>query len=322
MEALGSFGSQKKPKKYNCKYCDFITCDKKDYNRHLETNKHKLAVLEVDGSQISSQKPKKTEKNRKPYKCEFCNKSYTNSGGLWKHKQKCGVNTGARNHTIEPTSSPVGLDKDKIILDLISDNRKLAEKVVELSEKTGTTYNGNNNNNGTINNNFNLNVFLNETCKDAMNITDFIHSIKLQLQDFEKVGELGYAEGISRMFINGLNELDVTKRPIHCSDLKRETLHIKDKDKWEKDVDKSRVTRAIKDLSNKNFMLMDDWQRENPGCKEYNNHKNDLYLKMMVECLGPADEKAEHKEFNKIIRKIAKNTIIDKNEKLYVENYE
>ena len=100
MEALGSFGSQKKPKKYNCKYCDFITCDKKDYNRHLETNKHKLAILEVDGSQLSSQKPKKTEKNRKPYKCEFCNKSYTNSGGLWKHKQKCGVNTGAQNYTI------------------------------------------------------------------------------------------------------------------------------------------------------------------------------------------------------------------------------
>jgi len=313
MEVLGSIGSQKNRMKYNCDCCVFITCDKKDYNRHLETNKHQMRFLEVHGSHLSSQKPQKTEKTRKPYKCENCDKSYTNSGGLWKHNQKCGLNPGARNPINETTRDTTCIDKDKIILDLISDNRKLAERVIELSKNAGNngTIN-NNNNNGTINNNFNLNVFLNETCKDAMNITDFIQSIKLQLDDFEKVGELGYAEGISRMFINGLNQLDVTKRPIHCSDLKRETLHIKDKDKWEKDVDKSRVTRAIKDLSNKNFMLMDDWQKLNPGCKEYNNRKNDIYLKMMVESLGPADVVAENRDHGKIIRKIAKNTIIDK----------
>ena len=313
MEVLGSIGSQEKSQKYCCEIFDYNTSNKFDFNKHNKTDKHKIAILEVNRSRLSSQNRKKSQKIATPYKCKKCDKSYTNSGGLWKHNQKCGLNTGVQNHIIDPTSDNTGIDKDRIILDLISDNRKLAERVVELSKNAGNngTIN-NNNNNGTINNNFNLNVFLNETCKDAMNITDFIQSIKLQLQDFEKVGELGYAEGISRMFINGLNQLDVTKRPIHCSDLKRETLHIKDKDKWEKDVDKSRVTRAIKDLSNKNFMLMDDWQRENPGCKEYNNRKNDLYLKMMVESLGPVDVIAENRAHGKIIRKIAKNTIIDK----------
>ena len=310
MEALGSFGSEKKSPKFSCKICNYYTSNKKDYNKHIKTDKHKMAILEVNGSQLSSKNPQKSQKIPKSYQCEICNKTYANSGGLWKHKQKCGLNPVGQNRVVECTPAQPGVDKDKIILELVQDNRKLAEKVIELSG-SGSTNNGTINN-GTINNNFNLNVFLNETCKDAMNITDFINSIKLSLQDFEKVGELGYAEGISRMFIKGLNELDVTQRPIHCSDAKREILHIKEHDKWEKDTDKTRLKRAIKDLSNKNLMLMDDWQRENPGCTEYDNRKNDLYLKMMVESIGPADQTAEKRDFGKIIRKIANTTIIDK----------
>ena len=310
MEALGSSGSRKKSQKYYCKTCDYYTSNKFDFAKHNKTDKHKMAILEVNGSQFSLEKPQKSQKVAKAYQCEICNKTYANSGGLWKHKQKCGVNPVGQNRVVECTPAEPGVDKDKIILELVQDNRKLAEKVIELSG-SGSTNNGTINN-GTINNNFNLNVFLNETCKDAMNITDFINSIKLSLQDFEKVGELGYAEGISRMFIKGLNELDVTQRPIHCSDAKREILHIKEHDKWEKDTDKTRLKRAIKDLSNKNLMLMDDWQRENPGCTEYDNRKNDLYLKMMVESIGPADQTAEKRDFGKIIRKIANTTIIDK----------
>lgn len=311
MEALGSFGSQKIAKKYSCDVCNYYTCNKHDFNKHNNTDKHKIAILEVNGSHLSSQNRKKSQKIAKSYQCNFCNKVYANSGGLWKHKQKCGLNSVGQNHIIETPTSNSGIDKDQIILDLVQDNRKMAEKILELSGNSGPTFNGNNNVNGNLNN-FNLNFFLNDTCKDAMNLTDFINSIKLQLSDLEKVGELGYADGISRMFINELNQLDVTKRPIHCSDLKRETLHIKDKDTWEKDVDKSRVTRAIKDLSNKNLMLVDDWQRENPGCKEYNHSKNDMYLKMMMESCGPMNEVDENRDFGKIIRKIAKNTIIDK----------
>ena len=189
---------------------------------------------------------------------------------------------------------------------IISQNKQ----IIELSNQKGM--NNCHNTTNSHNKTFNLQFFLNETCKDAMNITDFVNSLKLTLQDLEQVGELGYAEGISRMFVKGLNDLEVTKRPIHCSDLKREVLHIKDKDAWEKDENKDRLKKAIKDLSNKNFMLMDDWQKENPGCKEYNNHKNDIYLKMMIESLGPADASAEKRDFGKIIRTIAKNTIIDR----------
>ena len=161
---------------------------------------------------------------------------------------------------------------------------------------------------------FNLQFFLNETCKDAMNITEFVNSLKLTLHDLEQVGELGYAEGISRAFIKGLSDLEVTKRPIHCSDLKREIIHIIDQDKWERDnPNQDKLKKAIKDLSNKNIMLLDDWRKENPGCTEYAHRKNDIYLKMMVESMGPADNNAEKKDFGKIIKKIAKSTIIDKN---------
>jgi len=155
---------------------------------------------------------------------------------------------------------------------------------------------------------------LNETCKDAMNITDFVNSLKLNLQDLERMGELGYAEGISRMFVKGLSDLEVTKRPIHCSDLKREVIHIKDQDKWERDTtNQDRLKDAIRHLSNKNIMLLDDWQKQNPGCTEYNNNKNGLYLKIQAESMGPVNDKEERRDFSKIVRAVAKNTIIDRN---------
>ena len=196
-----------------------------------------------------------------------------------------------------------------MIVEQQQENQKLQGQLIEALKDSGnTTYNTTNSHNKT----FNLQFFLNETCKDAMNISDFVNSLKLTLHDLEQVGELGYAEGISRMFVKGLNDLEVTKRPIHCSDLKREVLHIKDKDAWEKDENNDKLKKAIKDLSNKNIMLLDDWQKENPGCKEYNNRKNDIYLKMMVESLGPADASKEKREFGKIIHTIAKNTIINR----------
>jgi hypothetical protein len=211
------------------------------------------------------------------------------------------------------TASPA-LDKDKVIIDLLQQNNQLQKHVIELS-KNGSTTNSHNTITHTNSHNktFNLQFFLNETCKDAMNITDFVKSLHLNIQDLENVGELGYAEGISRMFVKGLNELEVTKRPIHCSDLKREVIHIKDKDVWEKDTtNQDRLKKAIKDLSNKNIMLFDDWQRQNPGYDQYDSKKNDIYLKMMVQAMGPADDVAERRDFGKIIRTIAKTTIIDK----------
>lgn len=291
----------KKPQDFFCKICDFTCSNKKDYNRHLKTMKHQRLTTAT--------------KNPTRYSCE-CGKSYTHSSSLSKHKQIChGINE------ITPKNPTQPAENDDIVKALLKDNQEMRAMIVELVKENKSniqsmshSHNTNTTHTNSHNKTFNLQFFLNETCKDAMNISDFVNSLKLTLQDLEKVGELGYAEGISQMFVNGLNDLEVTRRPIHCSDVKREVLHIKDKDKWEKDPNQDKLKRAIKDLSNKNIMLLDDWKNVNPGCTEYDNRKNDLYLKMMVESIGPADQTAEKRDFGKIIRTIAKNTIIDKEE--------
>ena len=153
-----------------------------------------------------------------------------------------------------------------------------------------------------------MNFFLDETCKDAMNLSEFVDSLKITLKDLENVGKLGYTEGISRIFTKGLKELEVNKRPIHCSDLKRETVYVKNENKWEKEGDQLR--KAIKQITNKNIKLIPKWKEENPGHQQYHNKKNDEYLKIMYESMGPADELEETKTFAKIITTLAKETVI------------
>jgi hypothetical protein len=266
---------QKMPTKYYCENCDYSSNKLSNYDKHLASDKHKVAEVAIPATFAT--------KNAKPFMCS-CGKKFNQKSSLSRHT---------------------------LILELLKQNRELIQ-----NQGTSNSHNTmNNSNNNSNNNTFNLNFFLNETCKDAMNITDFVNSLKLTIQDLEKVGELGYSEGISRMFVKGLNDLEVEKRPIHCSDLKREVIHIKDQDRWERDtINQDKLKRAIKDLSTKNLMLMDDWQKINPGWKDPSHTKNDIYLKMMVESLGPADEIAEKKDLGKIIKTIAKNTIINKSE--------
>ena len=310
--------SKKTPKnaeKIYCEKCNFTCFKQSEWNRHIMTRKHKMIVN--DSKMIVKKTPK-------VYSC-VCGKTYKYDTGYYRHIKTCPhVNDIVTNNNIQSsntcddTSSPdlvsILLKQNKQLNDTVNDFKEMFKEVIAIDK--GNTYNTNNNtNNNTINNNqqFNLNFFLNETCKDDMNITDFIKSIQLNVEDLEKVGELGYAEGISRMLVRGLNELEVTKRPIHCSDLKRETIHIKDQDKWEKDnSNQDMLKKAIKDLSNRNIMLFDDWQKLNPGYDQYNNKNNDIYLKMLVQAMGPADEVAERRDFGKVIRRVAKTTIIDK----------
>ena len=309
MKQNETFCRKKSQPEFYCKICDYQCSRKTDYEKHLITRKHEMKQNET----------KKSSKVVTPFMCLKCNKVMKSRTSYWRHTKTC---CGENKVICETTTSEVEessdtKDKDVIML-LLKQNQEFKElivsqnnQIVELSKNgsTNNSYNHTNSHNKT----FNLSFFLNETCKDAMNITDFVNSLKLSLNDLESVGELGYAEGISRMFVKGLNDLEVTKRPIHCSDLKRETLHIKDKDVWEKDTtNQDKLKKAIKDLSNKNIMLFDDWQRENPGYDQYDNKKNDIYLRMMVQAMGPADEVAEKRDFGKIIRSIAKNTIIDK----------
>jgi hypothetical protein len=166
----------------------------------------------------------------------------------------------------------------------------------------------------TNNNSFNLNVFLNEKCKDALNLMDFVNSLQLKLTDFEATGRLGYVEGISKIIVNGLKQMDVHKRPIHCTDVKRETMYVKDQDVWEKENDdKSRLTKAVKIVAGKNLQQMQEWQKEYPDCVINNTQQNENFIKIMLAVLGGQTPEEEEKNREKILRNIAKEVAIDKN---------
>lgn len=336
--------STKNDVNYYCNYCDYHTPKYSNYVKHCETDKHKIyrssKVANAKNADKSfSVKPSQSDtycpvveenietklfenvKETNSFQCE-CGKIFKQRTSLARHKKSCSSH-GFNKNTLCKCSCGCEFNS----MDLFNEHQKtcnyLVQKLLEQNTALIQTQGVSNSHNNTMTNShnnshnktFNLNFFLNETCKDAMNITDFVNSLKLTIQDLENVGQVGYSEGISQMFVKGLNDLEVEKRPIHCSDLKREVIHIKDQDKWEQDTaNRDKLKQAIKDLSTKNLMLMDDWQKLHPGCKDPDNSKNDLYLKMMVESLGPADEVAERKDMGKIIRSIAKTTIIKKSE--------
>ena len=305
--------SPKIPKKFRCDCCYYYTSNKKDYAKHLLTPKHKKVL---GGSNIEMEEVHKIP----TYTCE-CSKTFKTHGGLWKHKKKdCSVNN--TNLVINHTESDVknsnnnAADKDELINYLIKENQEFKAMILEIVKKDScNTINNNisNSNNNNNNKTFNLQFFLNETCKDAMNMKDFIKSLELSLPELEKMGEVGFAEGMSRVFVNRLNNLDITKRPIHCSDVKREIIHIKDDNKWERDnANLDRLRKIIKQLTHKNILRVDDWKKANPGCTEYNSRKNDQYLRLNMEAIGPVDEADEKRDFGKIIRRVAESTAIDK----------
>lgn len=303
---------------YFCEKCDYSTSRKSSFDKHLLSRKHKMVV---NGSKNGSTEITSSTTN---FEC-VCGSVYKYESGFYRHKKSCKkLQKVANELETESGLCPTNLadannmisELKSMVVTLVSQNKEMhsmiatqSNTIVEMTKNTGINNNNVNSNNKT----FNLNFFLNDTCKDAMNITDFVNSLKLTLTDLEKVGELGYAEGISRMFMRGLSELDVTRRPIHCSDLKREVIHIKDHDKWERDTDnQDKLREAIKNLSSKNIMLLDDWKRQNPGCTNYDNNKNELYLKIQCESMGPGSNKEEKRDFSKIVRAVAKHTIIQK----------
>jgi len=257
-------------------------------------------------------------------KCEKCDKIYNSRSGLWSHSKKClkklnrPANTEPNNTSVHSIISQITPD---IILSIFQQNKELQQLILEQNKtiiemtKNGQVNNNTINQTNSNNNNktFNLQFFLNETCKDAMNMKDFIKSLELSLPELEKMGEIGFAEGMSRVFVNRLNSLDITKRPIHCSDIKREIIHIKDDNKWERDnANLDRLRKIIKQLTLKNILKVDDWKKANQGCTEYNSRKNSQYLKINMEAIGPVDDVEVKRDFGKIIRRVAENTAIDK----------
>ena len=287
-----------------CEICDFKCCKKGDLNRHLNTLKHKM--IQNDNNN--------TSKHIEPiptYVCE-CGKIYSYHSGLWRHKQTCNKNKNNDN-TINPDNTKNDPTDKELILMLIKENSELKSMMMKVIEN-GTTNNSNNTTTTTNSHNkaFNLQFFLNETCKDAMNIADFIDSIKLQLSDLEKVGELGYVEGISNIIIKNLNNLDESKRPLHCTDKKRETIYIKDQGQWEKEDDnKSRLKKSINKVANKNIKLISQFREKYPECRKSESSISDKYNKMIIEAMGGQGDNTAEKE-EKIIRNITKATIINK----------
>ena len=285
-----------------CESCDYVTSRKSQYDRHLSTPKHKNTTNTTINT--TNLVPKSSEN----FICE-CGKEYKHHSSLWNHKKKCDL-----KYFTEPNDESV--DKDKLILMLIKQNSELIKETSEFKNmmmeviKNGThnTTTHTNSHNKT----FNLQFFLNETCKDAMNIMDFVDSIKLQLTDLENVGKLGYVDGISKIIVSNLNSLDETKRPVHCTDSKREVMYVKDEDKWEKENEsKQKMRKVIKHVTHKNSKLLKDFKNKYPDCEKSESKFSSKYDKLIIEAFGGKGDNDDEKE-NKIIRNIAKEVTIDK----------
>ena len=284
---------------YNCEKCDYHTSKKFNYDKHILTAKH---LHSINGNNFNS-KSSKSSKNI--FICFNCNKEYKDNSGLWRHKKKCNTSV-----TIQPENeiSNEPTDKELIML-LIKDNSEFKNMMMQVI-KNGT-HNTNTNTNS-LNKTFNLQFFLNENCKNAMNITDFVESIQLQLPDLENVGEVGYVEGISNIIINKLNGLDVTERPIHCTDKKREVLYVKDDNIWQKeDQQNKKIRTAIKKISDKNMYLIPQFKQKYPDYGKSTSKVADKYNNLVVEAMCGRGENYSEKE-NKIISNISKQVIVDK----------
>ena len=301
---------------FSCISCGFESRNKTDYDRHMMTSKH---IKVTKGDTLGD------AKNAKEYICPKCDKVYHSRNGLWKHKTTCNISNDINNQVDSPNIS------EEILLSILNQNKELHQLIIQQNNKTleletqlkcitnntnntiNTINNNNNTTNNTTNNHFNLQIYLNETCKDAINLTDFVNSLQVKLKDLEETARLGHSEGVSRIFINGLNELEVNKRPIHCSDAKRETLYIKNQNEWTKDTDKVFLTNAIKAVSKKNIQQIFEWQKAYPEYNDPSSRQNDKYLKMLCNAMNGSTDNEQEKNMEKIIRNITKEVIIDKN---------
>jgi hypothetical protein len=289
---------------FNCSLCDFKSCKESNYIKHLSTRKH-LSVTVGDKKNAKKCQKKITEKCLQ-FNCQKCSKIYKSRNGLWKHNKLCikVESCHVEDELCLKTMFIKVVEQNKAILLENQEMRKLLQDTIPKIGNNNTTNN---------NNKFNLNIFLNEKCKDALNINDFINSIRLKLTDLELVAKLGYTEGISKIFVKELKDLDVYKRPIHCSDIKRETLYIKDEDHWTKeDEEKRKLKQAIHKITHKNIQNISNWVQQNPDCKDNTSRKNDEYMKLISNCMSGESPEEQTNNVNKIISNVAKEVIIEK----------
>lgn len=305
--------------KYCCEICNYETDNKTNFIKHESTIKHidKQKTLHFEFEKID------TLNKRDSYKCSICKTSYLSNSGLWKHQKKCEKLSHVQLH------QPVGekISEDEVVTELVKQNQEIKSmllkqinenqeiktllieqnnKIVEISNKPNII-------NNTNNNNFNLNVFLNEQCKDALNIMDFVNNLNIEFKDIEYVGTHGFVEGISKIFMNGLRQLDIYKRPIHCTDLKRETLYIKDEDTWHKDTDDKRnIKKFITKVANKNIQKISGWYKAHPETDVHDSAAYNLHLNIMKQSMGGSSLEQMERNNDKIVKNIAKHVMIDK----------
>jgi len=308
------------PLKYSCSICNYNTSSKKDYTKHISTTKH---IKRTKLNELSLKNPQHI------FCCKFCNKEYKVRNSLWYHEKKCKISEetpkpSEENITIEVSEKKTENSQqinENLIIEFIKQNQEFQKQLIDaLKNNIGTHNNSHNTNNS--HNKFNLNVFLNETCKDAFNITDFVSGIKLGFKDFENFGSLGYVDSVSNVFIRELQDLDVTKRPIHCSDLKREVIHVKDNDTWVKDEEKKHMKRAIKVIEHKNIKLVPDWLKANPKADDSSTKKHEEYMKILNNSMGEMKDEDNERNYEKIIKNVSKKILIDKDNKSYTDQKE
>jgi len=303
--------------KYNCEICDIKCSRESEWIRHKLTRKH---INRANGNFLETQNF--TDKIQY-YSCSICNKNYQTKGGLWKHEKKCINEIKNENIVIQDSSqneikvlTGLVIEVIKTNTDLQKQNQELQKKMIDVCKTTNNNNNNNISNNNTINNNtinshnktFNLQFFLNEQCKDAMNIKDFVKSIKIEMSDLERLGKEGYVEGISRIIIEKLKEMDIYKRPLHCSDAKRETMYIKENDVWNKDesLNNEKMIEFIKAVDQKNYDSLFAYADAYPEVYKQESKRNIPYLHMVLQSNGTAER------VNKVIKRIIKEVIINK----------
>jgi hypothetical protein len=299
-----------------CKSCDYIGSCPANYSKHLLTRKH------LD----RTNRKNRTEVLGKQYSCKQCGKEYSARNSLWYHENKCKDATKLPDKTDERDATPPDVNIYAIVNKLISENQELRKFILEQSSehkkethelitktleccKPTNVTNNNNTINGNVNNKFNLNVFLNEQCKDAINFADFVKNIEITYEDLENNAQLGFVNGISKIFLDNLKQLGINERPIHCTDVKRETMYIKDEDKWTKETDDAKLQQAIQTVSYRSMGKLAEWKQENPDYKDANSEFSQKCLDIQKQTLAGSDRGVY---YPKVIHALAREVVVDK----------
>ena len=300
--------------KFYCETCDYGSSKKCNYVTHLASDKHKMVT---NGLQMGQKSAKILPDTSDTFIC-YCGKKYQHRQGLWRHKKTCTIisckedlNDSAKQQQLIEYLLKENSEFKHLMIDQNKQMLEQNKSLVEIAKNAG--HHNTNNSHNTTNNNFNLNFFLNDTCKNAMNIMDFVSQLQVGIKDLEDTGRLGFAEGISKIIINGLKDMDISDRPIHCSDSKREVVYIKDKDQWNKETEnKTILTTAIKHVAHKNMKQINEWTKDHPEFNDSTSKQNDKYLKIVSEAMSGSSQEETNKNYSKIIKNIVKETIIDK----------